>query len=60
MTNLIEHSKAELTSNKCKHPACSCEVVERNSYCSAQCEGMNETPDINCLCGHAECMGRIE
>ena len=60
MTNLIEHPKAESTDHKCKHPACSCKVHEGERYCSAQCEGMNETPDINCLCGHPECRGRIE
>jgi hypothetical protein len=60
MNNLIEHLKTELTDNRCKHPACSCKVVDGDRYCSAQCEGMGETPDINCLCGHAGCTGRIE
>jgi hypothetical protein len=46
MTNLIERVKAELTDNRCKHPACSCEVAQGAKYCSAHCEGMSETADI--------------
>ena len=60
MTNPIEHSKAEFADNQCKHPACSCKVPDGDGYCSAQCEGMGESPDINCLCGHVECKGQIE
>ncbi len=60
MTNLIDHLKAEFSGNRCKHPVCSCRVAEGESYCSAECEGMSKTPDINCLCGHPECKGQIE
>jgi hypothetical protein len=60
MTNQVEHSKTELADNRCKHPACSCVVAKGERYCSAHCEGMSESADINCLCGHAACKGRIE
>ena len=40
---------------KCAHPVCSCTTTS-GKYCSTQCEAMEKTPDIECLCGHAVCM----
>jgi len=42
---------------KCAHPVCSC-MVTSEKYCSAQCEAMEKTPDIECACGHAGCAGK--
>jgi hypothetical protein len=42
---------------KCGHPNCTC-MVTGKEYCSAQCEAMEHTPDIDCTCTHAECRGR--
>ena len=42
---------------KCAHPACTCTPAS-GKYCSAQCEAMEETPDVDCRCGHPECKGR--
>jgi metallothionein len=49
----------ELTVNaqKCAHPNCSCQVTA-GKYCSAACEGMAKTPDIDCRCGHPGCKGK--
>jgi len=41
---------------KCAHPICSC-VTSPGKYCSAQCEAMEKTPDIDCLCEHNGCTG---
>lgn len=42
---------------KCAHPNCTCNVRDKK-YCSEQCEAMEETPDIDCRCGHPGCQGR--
>jgi len=40
---------------KCAHrPAAS-----DSKYCSTECQAMEKTPDINCLCHHAGCKGKI-
>jgi hypothetical protein len=44
---------------KCAHPICSCTVTS-GKYCSTQCEAMEETPDIDCTCGHPGCKGATE
>ncbi len=44
---------------KCAHPSCSCKVGGGDKYCSAQCEAMEETPDISCKCNHPGCKGNI-
>ncbi len=44
---------------KCKHPACSCKVQSGEDYCSTQCAAMEDTPDVSCKCGHADCRGNI-
>ena len=48
-----------MAAKKCAHPSCSC-MVEGEKYCSAQCEAVEETPDIDCKCTHPVCKGRIE
>jgi len=42
---------------KCAHPNCSCQISE-GKYCSAACEAVEETPDIDCRCNHPGCKGR--
>ena len=44
---------------KCAHPNCSCRVTAGETYCSAPCEGAAKTPEIDCMCGHPGCKGRI-
>lgn len=46
-------------SKKCAHPSCTCKV-QSEKYCSAQCEAMEKTPDIDCKCGHPACGGELE
>jgi len=43
--------------NKCAHPVCSC-TVSSGKYCSAACEAMEKTPDVDCKCGHPGCHGK--
>jgi len=42
--------------DKCAHPVCSCKPTA-STYCSAQCEAMEKTPDIDCRCEHSVCEG---
>jgi hypothetical protein len=42
--------------DKCAHPVCSCRATT-GKYCSAQCEAMEKTPDIDCRCEHSACKG---
>ncbi len=42
---------------KCAHPICSC-MTTSGKYCSTQCEAMEKTPDIDCLCEHPGCKGK--
>jgi hypothetical protein len=44
---------------KCAHPPCTCAAAEGSKYCSAECEAMEKTPDLECLCPHAGCQGKI-
>jgi len=44
-------------SQKCGHPSCTC-TIEFGKYCSAPCEAVSQTPDIDCRCGHPDCKGR--
>jgi hypothetical protein len=53
--NEMETTKGE----KCAHPVCSC-VITAGKYCSAQCEAMEKTPDIECACEHSGCKGKID
>jgi hypothetical protein len=43
---------------KCAHPNCTCQALPDSKYCSTQCEAMEDTPDIDCRCGHPACAGR--
>ena len=43
---------------KCAHLICSC-MTTSGKYCSAQCEAMETTPDIECSCEHAGCKGKM-
>jgi hypothetical protein len=47
------------TPKKCANAACTCPAPEKAKYCSAHCEGIGNRTEINCLCGHADCGGRI-
>jgi metallothionein len=42
--------------SKCAHPVCSC--ITTDKYCSAACEAMEKTPDVDCRCNHPECKGK--
>jgi hypothetical protein len=44
---------------KCEHPPCSCKASDGSKYCSVECEAMEKTPDLECLCPHAGCKGKI-
>ena len=46
-------------SKKCAHPPCSCMATEGSRYCSVECEAMEKTPDLDCLCPHPDCKGKI-
>lgn len=48
-----------MATEKCKHPICSCQVTD-GGYCSAECEAMEKTPDVDCLCPHPKCAGHTE
>jgi metallothionein len=45
------------STNKCKHPACSCTVPEGEKYCSPACEGAGEITELACQCNHPGCRG---
>ena len=47
---------ASAKAEKCAHPVCSC-LATSGKYCSSDCEAMQTTKDIDCLCGHAGCQG---
>jgi hypothetical protein len=47
---------AATKATKCAHPVCTC-MTTSGKYCSAQCEAMEKTPDIDCACGHSSCQG---
>jgi hypothetical protein len=40
---------------KCKHPACLCNVAEGTKYCSQRCEDAAGEVEISCDCGHPGC-----
>jgi hypothetical protein len=44
---------------KCEHPPCTCLAMEGSKYCSVECEAMEKTPDLECLCPHPDCKGKI-
>ena len=44
---------------KCKHPSCSCTVASGAEYCGVKCEAVKQTPDVECVCNHPGCRGRL-
>ena len=42
---------------KCAHPPCTC-TPRSGKYCSAPCEAMEKSPEIDCRCGHPDCEGK--
>jgi hypothetical protein len=51
-----ENKMPAATAEKCAHPVCTC-MASLGRYCSAQCAAMEETPDLDCSCGHPICKG---
>jgi hypothetical protein len=45
---------------KCGNPPCDCIPDEGSKYCSAYCEGAEESTVVACHCGHASCDGEID
>ena len=45
-------------SKRCAHPSCTCRAAADSKYCSTECAAMEETPDIDCRCGHPSCGGK--
>ena len=41
----------------CANAACSCIPPEKQKYCSAHCEGMEDKVEVLCGCGHDSCRG---
>jgi hypothetical protein len=39
----------------CANAACSCIPPEKEKYCSAHCEGMEDKVEVLCGCGHGSC-----
>lgn len=44
---------------KCQNAPCSCKPQAGDKYCSASCEGVGDTVEIDCDCGHPECSGNF-
>ncbi len=44
---------------KCANAPCDCTPDEGSAYCSAYCEGAEESTDVVCHCGHATCDGDV-
>jgi len=52
-----------MTSNpiiKCSHLPCRCSVETDEPYCSEACADAKDMPQIQCPCGHPECVGMEE
>jgi hypothetical protein len=45
------------SSKKCKHPSCSCQVPDGESYCSTACKDAKGLMDLTCQCNHPQCQG---
>ena len=39
----------------CAHPGCTCPADEDSNYCSAYCQGVGDTAEIDCNCGCPTC-----
>jgi hypothetical protein len=44
---------------KCGNPPCDCVPDGGEEYCSAYCEGAEDSTDVVCHCGHAACEGDV-
>jgi hypothetical protein len=44
---------------RCANAACSCIPPEKEKYCSAHCEGMVDSVEVLCGCGHDSCRGAV-
>jgi hypothetical protein len=44
---------------KCAHPPCTCLASEGSKYRSTECAAMEKTPDLDCLCPHPDCKGKV-
>lgn len=44
---------------QCQNPVCGCKPLADGDYCSASCEGVGSTVEIDCDCGHPECDGNF-
>jgi hypothetical protein len=40
---------------KCANPACSCIPPNHEKFCSSHCEGLDDSVEIVCQCGHDHC-----
>ena len=41
---------------KCKHPACRCQVSNKDDdYCSQSCKDAGDTTELACNCNHPGC-----
>jgi hypothetical protein len=44
---------------KCANPTCNCVADAGAKYCSAHCEGVGNTTELVCHCGHPGCVGNL-
>lgn len=44
---------------KCGNAPCDCVPTDGSKYCSAYCEGAEESTDVVCHCGHEDCDGDV-
>ena len=42
---------------KCDNPACSCVPPDKEKFCSAHCESLDNKVEVMCHCGHNHCSG---
>lgn len=43
--------------NTCKNAPCTCPVERGEKFCSVHCQSTENTIQIDCDCGHADCKG---
>ncbi len=43
----------------CSNPPCGCAPSNDTKYCSAYCEGVGDTIELDCDCGHDSCSGNF-